>query len=147
MEQKEKNNKKPKQNQHQTTKWNLQNPPRTPFLYFVSFIQGTGPDYNTKYKSDPDSLVLTDTVLSGTVWIFFVIQLLKYTKKKKSLNDHIAWRMIQKNRSTAGPLRQKGNAVISANFHKCNVHSVPLAKWKEYHFLNIGVFLIEITPL
>lgn len=85
--------------------------------------------------------------ISGRVWSFFVIQLLKYIKKKKSLNGHTVWRMIQKNRSTAGPLRQKGNAVISANFHKCNVHSVPLAKWKEYHFLNIGAFLIEIIPL
>lgn len=43
---------------------------------------------------------------------------------------------------TTNPLRQKGNAVIPANFHKCNVHSVPLGKWKEYHFLNIGAFLI-----
>lgn len=25
--------------------------------------------------------------------------------------------------------------------------SVPLAKWKEYHFLNIGAILMEIIPL
>lgn len=70
------------------------------------------------------------SAILGRVWDFFVIQLLKYIKKKKSLNGHTVWMVIQKNRSTAAPLRQKGNAVNYANFHKCNVQSVPLAKWK-----------------
>lgn len=75
---------------------------------------------------------------------FFVIQFL-IDVKKKALNGLIVGMVIQKNRQTAGSLRKKGN-VIAANFHKFNVKA-SLAKWKEYHFLNIDAFFMEIIPL
>lgn len=82
--------------------------------------------------------------ISVRVWSFFVIQLLKYIKKKKSLNGHRVWRMIQKNWSTAGPLRPKGKCCHFCKFSQVQctfsstgqVEGIPFSKYRCLSYWN-----------